>query len=145
MFNRRRKVRCNEASPRCSHCQRLNLECKWRTAERGPSTRPASPVLASNSGRETDLTSESQEQNFSTNLSGAPYMSIDGHFNDVFNYASFMWDSGDVWNLSTNWSEQESNHIDQPGQIEFSVCYLCHRAWNLLCAYIDLITEHTSP
>lgn len=26
---RRRKVRCNEQRPRCSHCERLNLECTW--------------------------------------------------------------------------------------------------------------------
>lgn len=27
--SRRRKVRCNEQKPRCSHCERLNLECTW--------------------------------------------------------------------------------------------------------------------
>lgn len=26
---KRRKVRCNEQRPRCSHCERLNLECNW--------------------------------------------------------------------------------------------------------------------
>lgn len=26
---RRRKVRCNEQKPRCSHCERLNLDCTW--------------------------------------------------------------------------------------------------------------------
>ncbi len=26
----RRKVRCNEERPRCSHCERLNLQCTWR-------------------------------------------------------------------------------------------------------------------
>jgi hypothetical protein len=29
MIIRRRKVRCNEQRPRCSHCERLNLECTW--------------------------------------------------------------------------------------------------------------------
>lgn len=29
---RRRKVRCDEQRPRCSHCERLNLQCKWRPA-----------------------------------------------------------------------------------------------------------------
>lgn len=27
--DRRRKVRCNEQKPRCSHCERLNLDCTW--------------------------------------------------------------------------------------------------------------------
>jgi hypothetical protein len=27
---RRRKVRCDEQRPRCSHCERLNLQCRWR-------------------------------------------------------------------------------------------------------------------
>jgi hypothetical protein len=26
---RRRKVKCNEQKPRCSHCERLNLDCTW--------------------------------------------------------------------------------------------------------------------
>lgn len=33
---RRRKVRCNERRPRCSHCERLNLDCTWN---RPPPTR----------------------------------------------------------------------------------------------------------
>lgn len=32
MTCRRRKVRCDEQRPRCSHCERLNLQCKWRPA-----------------------------------------------------------------------------------------------------------------
>ena len=27
---RRRKVRCDQEQPRCSHCERLNLQCRWR-------------------------------------------------------------------------------------------------------------------
>ncbi|CAK7236158.1 hypothetical protein SBRCBS47491_009541 [Sporothrix bragantina] len=27
---KRRKVRCNEQRPRCSHCQRLRYDCEWR-------------------------------------------------------------------------------------------------------------------
>ncbi|CAK7218250.1 hypothetical protein SCUCBS95973_003421 [Sporothrix curviconia] len=27
---KRRKVKCDEQRPRCSHCERLNMECKWR-------------------------------------------------------------------------------------------------------------------
>lgn len=29
---KKRKVRCNEQKPRCSHCERLNLECNWPLA-----------------------------------------------------------------------------------------------------------------
>ena len=38
---RRRKVRCNEQRPRCSHCERLNLQCTWRPI-RLPSRQPQS-------------------------------------------------------------------------------------------------------
>lgn len=33
---RRRKVRCDEQRPRCSHCERLNLQCRWRPAYTTP-------------------------------------------------------------------------------------------------------------
>jgi hypothetical protein len=37
--DRRRKVRCNEQRPRCSHCERLNLDCTWnRTTNQRPSS-----------------------------------------------------------------------------------------------------------
>lgn len=37
---RNRKVKCDEQRPRCSHCERLNLECKWRPiSSRRPSER----------------------------------------------------------------------------------------------------------
>ena len=45
---RRRKVRCSEQRPRCSHCERLNLDCTWNRAStrRGNATltRRKSPI-----------------------------------------------------------------------------------------------------
>lgn len=40
---RRRRVRCNERKPRCSHCERLNLQCAWRP--RPPDTAGSSSTL----------------------------------------------------------------------------------------------------
>lgn len=45
---RRRKVRCNEQRPRCSHCERLNLDCTWNRVpiQRDPcSTQPQTRQL----------------------------------------------------------------------------------------------------
>ncbi len=138
--SRRRKVRCNEIFPRCSHCQRLNLECKWKTAAHDPSLGQASPMRASNHrGR---LMSDSQAQSSSSNISDVPLVTVDGHFNDVFNYASFMWNGGDLWNSSPDWSDPESNQTDQYNQINFSVCQSCHKASEgLLRAHIDMTIE----
>ncbi|KAH7152780.1 fungal-specific transcription factor domain-containing protein [Dactylonectria macrodidyma] len=88
---KRRKVKCDEQRPRCSHCERLNMECKWR-----PQTRSAAQRrLPTN-----DMSSSAMEQNLSPATEASPGNSVfqPAHaVDEVFDYASFMWDSGDFW------------------------------------------------
>ncbi|KAK6207838.1 C6 finger domain protein [Colletotrichum tabaci] len=92
---RRRKVKCDESRPRCSHCERLNLECKWRPqssitaahsmlAAAGPSGPGHSPAVPSHA---TDASVSPAASVFQ------PMQAVD----EIFDYASFMWDAGDAW------------------------------------------------
>ncbi|KAI9155128.1 Lysine biosynthesis regulatory protein LYS14 [Paramyrothecium foliicola] len=84
---KRRKVKCDEQRPRCSHCERLNMECKWRpqsrsTAPRKKSDRPPA-ALDHNLSPVTDVSTSGTQ----------PLGAVD----EVFDYASFMWTDGDFW------------------------------------------------
>ncbi|KAF5025100.1 hypothetical protein F66182_2801 [Fusarium sp. NRRL 66182] len=89
---KRRKVKCDEQRPRCSHCERLNMECKWRPQPRsGPQKRQAST---------TGTTDYLPGQSLSPTAETSPGTSVfqPGHaVDEVFDYASFMWDYGDFW------------------------------------------------
>jgi hypothetical protein len=114
--NSRRKVRCNEQKPRCSHCERLNLQCNWKT-----------PATASEQPRKSSESTISQhEADFDvagTNIPAVGTNSIlqdtrnnalDGSFNDVFDYASFMWENDlqDGSMQSNRWREFEFPDVD---------------------------------
>ncbi|KAJ3529361.1 hypothetical protein NM208_g9796 [Fusarium decemcellulare] len=88
---KRRKVKCDEQRPRCSHCERLNMECKWRPQQRSTQRRQTT---------NTDMMSQPPEQNMSPATDASPANSVfqPAHaVDEVFDYASFMWDSGDFW------------------------------------------------
>ncbi|CRK12097.1 hypothetical protein HYQ45_015138 [Verticillium longisporum] len=88
---KRRKVKCDEQRPRCSHCERLNLECKWRPQS---SISQQRRQMAAASGSVTSPVPPSPATDSSPNAPG----SLPGHaVDEVFDYASFMWDSGDFW------------------------------------------------
>jgi hypothetical protein len=73
---RTRKVRCDEIRPRCSHCERLNLECKWKTSTGKSDARPGiSPT--------TD------------GFIGGVFQPRLDALDQLFDYASFMWDAPD--------------------------------------------------
>ncbi|KAK2042887.1 hypothetical protein LZ31DRAFT_596006 [Colletotrichum somersetense] len=104
--HRRRKVKCDESRPRCSHCERLNLECKWRPQ----SSAAAHSVLAaagpSASGRSPAMPSHA------TDASLSPAASVFQHVqavDEIFDYASFMWDAGDVWQQVNPESGQQTS------------------------------------
>ncbi|KFZ14786.1 hypothetical protein V502_05896 [Pseudogymnoascus sp. VKM F-4520 (FW-2644)] len=91
---RRRRVRCNEQKPRCSHCERLNLECLWRPiAPISANHRQHTPQggtdqrtwVCSDGGQSTGTPSTfiRNNNNFAT---------VNSDFNDTFSYANFMWD-----------------------------------------------------
>ena len=117
---RRRKVRCNEIRPICGHCSRLNLECRWRPAN-------SSIVQANGSGNSPATSSGRPRAGGSSASSRSVPMpmlptnsAIQESFDDVFNYASFMWDGNDLWG-SQNWSHQELQMMTPAGPNNITV------------------------
>lgn len=107
---RRRKVRCNEVRPRCSHCERLHLECQWRSTATTTSMRQtASPPAVGQ--RQAGIIDQPRQSTSTTTASLIPAVTVDGQFNDVFNYASFMWDGSDLWTGSPGWSGQVAEAV----------------------------------
>ncbi|PNY23274.1 Sterol uptake control protein 2 [Tolypocladium capitatum] len=91
---KRRKVKCDEQRPRCSHCERLNMECKWRPQARtGAQTTQQVEMLAST----TELSTHPAIENSPSSSIFQPAHVV----SEVFDYASFMWDSGDFWQQVT--------------------------------------------
>jgi hypothetical protein len=99
---RRRKVRCNEQRPRCSNCERLNFECKWRqphnaalvTRQRqslsASMASSSNSLVTSNPNLDSHMALTRDYPQVSTSLSPE---AVD----QVFDYASFMWDTADLW------------------------------------------------
>ncbi|KAF3761864.1 hypothetical protein M406DRAFT_12881, partial [Cryphonectria parasitica EP155] len=88
---KRRKVKCDEQRPRCSHCERLNLECKWHLAIVGQQS-------VQDSGSSVTLRTPVPESEPPSN--GPLFQTPPLHaVNQLFDYASFMWDIGteNVW------------------------------------------------
>lgn len=117
---RRRKVRCNEIRPICGHCSRLNLECRWRPANSsmlqpgGPGNSPAASAGRPRPGGNGSARTASMPM-LPTNSA------MQESFDDVFNYASFMWDGSDLW-ASQNWGQQELQMMDPAGPNTMTVC-----------------------
>ncbi|KAK1982933.1 fungal-specific transcription factor domain-containing protein [Colletotrichum cereale] len=86
--HRRRKVKCDESRPRCSHCERLNLECKWRPQS------SATAAGRSGSGRSPAIPSHATDASMSP--AGSVFQPVQA-VDEIFDYASFMWDAGDAW------------------------------------------------
>ncbi|KAI6091346.1 fungal-specific transcription factor domain-containing protein [Hypoxylon rubiginosum] len=107
MTCRRRKVRCNEIRPICHHCLRLNLECKWRLTNSAFSANGAGSTL--NASRERDSNANSRIPSRPTLPSTS---SVQESFDDVFNYASFLWDGSEVSRPSP-WDLQDLSMADQ--------------------------------
>lgn len=90
---RRRKVRCNEQKPRCSHCERLNLQCTWRPVT-GINQMPRKSSENGNAGQ-AGINPESENLSISPGnavLDDSRPATVDDSFNDMFDYASFMWE-----------------------------------------------------
>ncbi|KAK5951597.1 hypothetical protein OHC33_007275 [Knufia fluminis] len=52
---KRRKVRCNEQRPRCSHCERLNLACSWPPSRPRPYQKSEGQQVPSNNNAQQDF------------------------------------------------------------------------------------------
>ncbi|KAL7928935.1 hypothetical protein V8C35DRAFT_325560 [Trichoderma chlorosporum] len=92
--SRRRKVKCDEQRPRCSHCERLNLECKWR-----PHHAPVLSKQRQDANGESAVSNSQLTQSPSTDqLPTATGLRTLQAMDEVFDYASFMWDpSSSLW------------------------------------------------
>ncbi|KZL68746.1 C6 finger domain protein [Colletotrichum tofieldiae] len=94
MTHRRRKVKCDEYRPRCSHCERLNLECKWRPQSGTTAYSMLAAAGPSGSGRSPAIPSHATDASMSPAASAfQPLQAVD----EIFDYARFMWDAGDAW------------------------------------------------
>ncbi|KAI0387690.1 fungal-specific transcription factor domain-containing protein [Hypomontagnella monticulosa] len=110
MTCRRRKVRCNEIRPICGHCSRLNLECRWRLSN---------SVLLPNRARDTPSFDQPRSNGNGDGNTNSPRASIQlptssapESLDDVFNYASFMWDGSEMW-THPSWGSQDLSSLDQ--------------------------------
>ncbi|KAL7905840.1 hypothetical protein GGI35DRAFT_471361 [Trichoderma velutinum] len=88
--SRRRKVKCDEQRPRCSHCERLNLECKWRP-HHAPALSKQRQDANGESGTSSNQLTISPSTDRSPTASGLRTLQA---MDEVFDYASFMWDPG---------------------------------------------------
>jgi hypothetical protein len=91
----RRKVRCNEQKPRCSHCERLNLQCNWRPST-GTSQQPRPLSEGTVAEHEAEIISRHEIDSTAgggSMLQEPRLNAVDGSFNDIFDYASFMWEN----------------------------------------------------
>ncbi|KAH0490194.1 hypothetical protein TgHK011_001674 [Trichoderma gracile] len=107
---KRRKVKCDEQRPRCSHCERLNLECKWRPLHAAALAKQRQDV----NGEGVASLSHQPEFSPSTNPSPtATGLRTLQAMDEVFDYASFMWDPGS--NLWQQESPDMATSLAMPG------------------------------
>lgn len=97
---RRRKVRCDEHRPRCSHCERLNLQCMWRPAYAPTPWRfvGAEPGRLSTANGPSPSSGQSAQSLTPENRGSVgdiqPWLQSSGGVDQLFDYASFMWNPG---------------------------------------------------
>ncbi|OTA07307.1 Zn2Cys6 transcriptional regulator [Trichoderma parareesei] len=99
---KRRKVKCDEQRPRCSHCERLNLECKWRPLHASALAKQRQDINGESGvaslSHQLDLSPSTDPSPTATGLRTLQAM------DEVFDYASFMWDPG-----SSLWQQESPN------------------------------------
>ncbi|KAH0527502.1 hypothetical protein TsFJ059_002502 [Trichoderma semiorbis] len=88
---KRRKVKCDEQRPRCSHCERLNLECKWRPHHAPTLSKQRQDANGESGTSSNQLTLSPSGTDRSPTTSGLRTLQA---MDEVFDYASFMWDPG---------------------------------------------------
>ncbi|KAF5007869.1 hypothetical protein FDECE_5784 [Fusarium decemcellulare] len=100
-----RKVRCDEQHPRCSRCERLNLECRWRprTAATtrwkiilGPEPGRTARLMDADAAVSSTPAQAPQPDATSVGSTDSPGIENPGVIDQMFDYASFMWDTSDV-------------------------------------------------
>jgi hypothetical protein len=117
---KRRKVRCNEQRPRCSHCERLDLQCTWKPnttlglAARSRRTASQGAVSSDAQHRSSVDAESSAAVTSQANLNESAWSLAAGHesvaaptssattqqhhgVDNFFDYAGFMWDNAEWW------------------------------------------------
>jgi hypothetical protein len=96
-------VRCDEIRPLCGHCQRLRLDCRWN--DRRTKSASAWDFDEANEASNNAAPSESEgrdgsigtcTEHPSRDIAAPPQTMIDLDLNEVFDYASFMWDGSGI-------------------------------------------------
>ncbi|KAL6894993.1 hypothetical protein GGI43DRAFT_124870 [Trichoderma evansii] len=91
---KRRKVKCDEQRPRCSHCERLNLECKWRPLHAVALSKQRNDI---NGERPTGDSQPTISPSTDRSPAASGLRTLQA-MDEVFDYASFMWDpSSSLW------------------------------------------------
>ncbi|KAJ5408912.1 hypothetical protein N7509_002795 [Penicillium cosmopolitanum] len=91
---RRRKVRCDEKRPECGHCSRLQLDCSWQQ-EDGPRFGIRTKKIRHRQklqSEQSQPTIEVASASVAAKEGQGTLPADDSSFNQIFNYASFMWD-----------------------------------------------------
>jgi hypothetical protein len=123
---RRRKVRCDETRPLCGHCQRLRLDCRWNDRRTKSASAWDFDEANEASNNAAPSVSEGRDGSIGTcierpshEFAAAPQAMIDLDLNEVFDYASFMWDgSGIGYPLPQTGGQTELNQTSDGGTID---------------------------
>lgn len=103
-------MRCNEQHPCCSHCERLNLDCKWQISSSSnattqkwrdnPTCRPFSnrvPVDRDSHAGSSAITGLQPLPPFAVDVPSLSLTQSSQPLEQIFDYASFMSDSVALW------------------------------------------------
>ncbi|KAL1888157.1 hypothetical protein Sste5346_009767 [Sporothrix stenoceras] len=112
---RQRKVKCDEARPKCSHCDRLNIQCRWRSMSRSVITSGGGQMSSNSSGSRTPTMDTTLGGSLSPRPEPFPNPSPFHHTQTqaqvqhvqpqvaqqtttpLFDYTNFSWDGRDTW------------------------------------------------
>lgn len=120
---RKRRVRCNQQRPKCSHCTRLNLDCSWKSK----ATQDGDLLSDQRAGKQDrNVTSNlaagtTRPPTPQSNVSANPSVSLE----KTFDFASFLWDQSvpeDPFDdpLSSQWTPGTSSILAAGVSPDFS-------------------------
>lgn len=148
-------MRCDEQRPRCSHCERLNLECRWRPAppmppsvQRRPSANSANTTGNANKGQSPTAIIHPIFQAAPVNSNTSPgdvvstpgdqqWLQNPGAVDQLFDYASFMWDVSGGDGFTTFSPERAQTNFGSTGSDPWIVGYVDRLECTRYCSTRD--------
>ncbi|CAK7236036.1 hypothetical protein SBRCBS47491_009499 [Sporothrix bragantina] len=120
---KQRKVKCDEARPKCSHCERLSIQCRWRGMSRNlVTTNGGHPLSSASSGERTPVMEtlggslsprpdafpqpppfqQTQQVHVPAQVQATAHVSVQAPAQHqtatpLFDYTNFAWDGRDTW------------------------------------------------